>query len=43
MIHGRNIMMGYLADEMKTTQVLDEGGWLHTGDIGRIDKVCHEK
>lgn len=39
MIRGRNVMMGYLADNMKTAQVVDEHGWLHTGDIGRIDKV----
>lgn len=33
------MMMGYLANEMKTAKVLDESGWLHTGDIGRIDEV----
>ena len=39
MIKGRNVMMGYLADEVKTRQVIDNNGWLHTGDIGKIDKV----
>ena len=39
MIKGRNVMMGYLADEVKTAQAIDENGWLHTGDIGELDKV----
>lgn len=39
MIQGRNVMMGYLADEKKTVQVLDKSGWMYTGDIGRLDKV----
>lgn len=39
MLRGRNVMMGYLADETKTAQVIDENGWLHTGDIGQLDKV----
>ena len=41
MLKGRNVMMGYLADEVKTAQVIDENGWLCTGDIGQLDKVVY--
>ena len=35
---GRNLMMGYLNREDKTTEDVDRDGWLHSGDIGSIDK-----
>ena len=35
---GRNLMMGYLNREDKTTEDIDEDGWLHSGDIGSMDK-----
>ena len=38
-IKGRHVFMGYLNNEEKTKESLDELGWLHTGDIGKIDKV----
>ena len=38
MLNGRNIFMGYLDMEDKTREVLDEEGWLQSGDIGKIDE-----
>lgn len=34
---GRTVFMGYLNMEDKTREVFDEDGWLHSGDIGKID------
>ncbi|XP_047448977.1 long-chain-fatty-acid--CoA ligase ACSBG2-like [Mugil cephalus] len=35
---GRNVFMGYLNMADKTTEALDEEGWLHSGDLGRNDQ-----
>ncbi|KAK9702802.1 AMP-binding enzyme [Popillia japonica] len=36
-LYGRHVFMGYLGEETKTNDSLDEEGWLHSGDIGRVD------
>jgi long-chain acyl-CoA synthetase len=35
---GGNVMLGYFDNKEATDSVLDEEGWLSTGDLGRIDK-----
>jgi acyl-CoA synthetase (AMP-forming)/AMP-acid ligase II len=38
LLRGRNVMLGYLDDPEATGRAIDRHGWLHTGDVGRLDQ-----
>ncbi len=39
LLRGPNVMLGYLDDPEATSAAIDSDGWLHTGDVGKIDQA----
>jgi acyl-CoA synthetase (AMP-forming)/AMP-acid ligase II len=43
LLRGDNVMLGYLDDPGATAEAIDSAGWLHTGDVGRVDEAGNLK
>lgn len=37
LVKGPNVMRGYFKNDMETDQMIDDDGWLHSGDYGFLD------
>lgn len=38
LVKGDNVMLGYYKNQEATDKAIDKNGWLHTGDLGVLDK-----
>jgi long-subunit acyl-CoA synthetase (AMP-forming) len=39
LMRGRHVFKGYYKNESSTSETIDKEGWLHSGDVGEIDKA----
>lgn len=37
LVQGGNVCIGYFHDEAGTSELIDQDGWMHSGDVGHLD------